>query len=144
MTRKQRRLTIIGGSLAVLTLAAALVLNAMRDSIMVSRGDEPDAGDHEVSVAPEHGPAWLAVDSAAKYLYVVNHTSETVSVFAIDWKSGALSAVPFSPFAAGAKPWTVAVDPDGSAISVGHFQTEDISRLRVDRAAGSLKPFDEN
>src|ERR1700712_1282722 len=35
MTRKQRRLTIIGGSLAVLGVAAALVLNAMRDSIVV-------------------------------------------------------------------------------------------------------------
>src|SRR5436305_6021955 len=34
MTRKQRRLTIIGGSLAVLVVAAALVLNAMRDSIV--------------------------------------------------------------------------------------------------------------
>ncbi len=33
MTRKQRRLTMIGGSLAVLAVAAALVLNAMRDSI---------------------------------------------------------------------------------------------------------------
>jgi cytochrome c-type biogenesis protein CcmE len=34
MTRKQRRLTIIGGCLAVLGVAAALVLNAMRDSIV--------------------------------------------------------------------------------------------------------------
>jgi len=34
MTRKQRRLTIIGGSLAVLGVAAGLVLNAMRDSIV--------------------------------------------------------------------------------------------------------------
>ena len=34
MTRRQRRLTIIGGSLAVLALAAALVLNALRDSIV--------------------------------------------------------------------------------------------------------------
>jgi cytochrome c-type biogenesis protein CcmE len=34
MTRKQRRLTIIGGSLAVLAVASALVLNAMRDSII--------------------------------------------------------------------------------------------------------------
>ena len=34
MTRKQRRLTIISGSLAVLAVAAALVLNAMRDSIV--------------------------------------------------------------------------------------------------------------
>jgi cytochrome c-type biogenesis protein CcmE len=34
MTRKQRRLTMIGGSLAVLAVAAARVLNAMRDSIV--------------------------------------------------------------------------------------------------------------
>jgi len=34
MTRKQRRLTLIGGSLAVLAVAAALVLNALRDSIL--------------------------------------------------------------------------------------------------------------
>src|ERR1700745_616986 len=34
MTRKQRRLTMIGGSLAVLAVAAALVLSAMRDSIV--------------------------------------------------------------------------------------------------------------
>ena len=34
MTRKQRRLTMIGGALAVLAVAAALVLNAMRDSIV--------------------------------------------------------------------------------------------------------------
>src|SRR5258708_30665428 len=34
MTRRQRRLTMIGGSLAVVAVAAALVLNAMRDSIV--------------------------------------------------------------------------------------------------------------
>src|SRR3977135_294170 len=34
MTRKQRRLTMIGGSFAWLAGAAALVLNAMRDSIV--------------------------------------------------------------------------------------------------------------
>lgn len=34
MTRRQRRLTIIGCSLAVLGIAAALVLNALRDSIV--------------------------------------------------------------------------------------------------------------
>jgi cytochrome c-type biogenesis protein CcmE len=34
MTRKQRRLTMIGGALAVLAIAAGLVLNALRDSIV--------------------------------------------------------------------------------------------------------------
>lgn len=34
MTRKQRRLTLIGCSFAVLAIAAGLVLNALRDSIL--------------------------------------------------------------------------------------------------------------
>jgi cytochrome c-type biogenesis protein CcmE len=34
MTRKQRRLVLIGSSLAVLVVAVALVLTAMRDSIV--------------------------------------------------------------------------------------------------------------
>ena len=34
MTRKQRRLTLIGASLGVLAIAAALVLSALRDSIV--------------------------------------------------------------------------------------------------------------
>ena len=34
MTRKQRRLILIGGSLGVLAVAAALVLNALSDSIV--------------------------------------------------------------------------------------------------------------
>jgi cytochrome c-type biogenesis protein CcmE len=34
MTRKQRRLTMIGGALVVLAVAAALVLSALRDSIV--------------------------------------------------------------------------------------------------------------
>jgi cytochrome c-type biogenesis protein CcmE len=34
MTRKQRRLTLIGGSLGVLAIAIALVLNALSDSIV--------------------------------------------------------------------------------------------------------------
>jgi DNA-binding beta-propeller fold protein YncE len=136
---------------------------SMRDSVTISRGDNSGAtggsttetraeaesaiagaSERETSVLPEHGPAWLAVDAAAKYLYVVNHTSETVSVFAINWKTSALTAVPFSPFSAGAKPWSVAVDPDGSAISVTHFQAAEVSRFRVDPATGALKPVDEN
>jgi len=34
MTRKQRRLVLIGGSLGVLSVAVALMLNALRDSIV--------------------------------------------------------------------------------------------------------------
>jgi DNA-binding beta-propeller fold protein YncE len=123
--------------------------DGLRDLIMVSRDGATNGGggradDAEVSVLPEHGPAWIAVDPAAKYLYVVNHTSESISVFAIDWKTGALQAIPFSPFSAGAKPWSVEVDPDGAGISVTHFQSGEVSRFRVNPASGTLKLFGEN
>lgn len=48
MTRKQRRLTIIGCSLAVLAIAAALVLNALRDSIVFFSTPSMVAGQHVV------------------------------------------------------------------------------------------------
>jgi len=109
-----------------------------------NNNEDAGASERELSVSPERGPAWLAVDRDAKYLYVVNHTSESISVFGIDWKTGTLSAVPFSPFSAGAKPWSVEVDPDGSGISVTHFQAAEVSRFRVDPTTGALKPFGEN
>jgi DNA-binding beta-propeller fold protein YncE len=111
-----------------------------------SRAGNENAGasEREISVLPERGPAWLAVDPSAKYLYVVNHSSESVSVFAIDWKTGALTAVPFSPFSAGAKPWSVEVDPDGSGVSVTHFQNAEVSHFRVEPTTGALKAFGEN
>ena len=46
MTRRQRRLTLIGGSLAVLAVAAALVLNALRDSIVFFSTPEMVAEQH--------------------------------------------------------------------------------------------------
>jgi cytochrome c-type biogenesis protein CcmE len=49
MTRKQRRLTMIGGALAVLVVAAALVLSALRDSIVFFSTP--------VMVAEQHIPA---------------------------------------------------------------------------------------
>jgi cytochrome c-type biogenesis protein CcmE len=86
MTRKQRRLTMIGGSLAVLAVAAALVLNALRDSIvffstpvmvaekhipagrrfrlggMVERGSLVHGRDLAVSFKVSDGSATLPVD----------------------------------------------------------------------------------
>lgn len=119
--------------------------DGLRDVIMVSRGGPGASADtSEVPVLPEHGPAWIAVDSAGKYIYVVNRTSESVSAFAIDWKDWTLTAVRFSPFSAGAKPWTVEVEPDGASVSVTHLQSSEVSRFRIDPASGALKPFGEN
>jgi cytochrome c-type biogenesis protein CcmE len=46
MTRKQRRLILIGGSLGVLAIAAALVLSALRDSIVFFNSPSDIAAKH--------------------------------------------------------------------------------------------------
>jgi Lactonase, 7-bladed beta-propeller/Bacterial Ig-like domain (group 2) len=115
--------------------------NPLSDSITVSSGnDSENVAAAEVSVLPEHGPGWLAINPSGKFLYVVNHASESVSVFAIDWKTGALNAVVGSPVQAGAKPWSVEVDPDGAGLSVAHLEDTDISRFRIDAVTGALTP----
>ena len=48
MTRKQRRLALIGTSLAVLAVAAALVLSALRDSIVFFNSPTDVAEKHPV------------------------------------------------------------------------------------------------
>jgi|SRR5579863_2711322 len=51
--------------------------------------------------------------TAVHYVYVTNDGSGNVSAYAIDAKSGALTQVQGSPFAAGPEPWGIAVDPTG-------------------------------
>jgi hypothetical protein len=60
MTRKQRRLTMIGGSLAVLAVAAALVLNAMRDSIVFFSTPSMAAEKHIPPASGSGSAAWCS------------------------------------------------------------------------------------
>jgi DNA-binding beta-propeller fold protein YncE len=113
--------------------------NGLADSLMISRDGEGGAGT-EVSVLPEHGPGWLAIDPSSHYLYAVNHTSQSISAFSINWKSGELNAVVGSPFAAAARPSSVEVNPDGTGLSVAHFQDSTVSYFRIDPATGALTP----
>jgi DNA-binding beta-propeller fold protein YncE len=117
--------------------------NGLADSVTMWSGSGEGDG-AEISVLPEHGPAWLAIHPTGKYLYVVNHTSASVSAFAIDWKARALSPVVGSPFFAGTKPWSVEVDADGAGLTVDHFhdstisKNSKVSRFVVDPATGAL------
>ena len=113
--------------------------NGLGDSLMISRDGESMAT-IGVSVLPEHGPGWLAIDLAGSYLYVVNHTSQSISAFSVNWKTGELNNVVGSPFAAAAKPSCVEVNPDGTGISVAHFQDSTLSYFRIDPATGALTP----
>ena len=113
--------------------------NGLGDSVMISL-DSGSGTAAEISVLPDHGPAWLAIDPSGRYLYVLNQASESISAFAIDWKTGTLQAVISSPFRVGAKPSDVEVDSDGAVLSVAHFQDSEVSRFLIDPATGALTP----
>jgi Bacterial Ig-like domain (group 2)/Lactonase, 7-bladed beta-propeller len=113
--------------------------NGLGDSVMISR-DSAGMAATDVSVLPEHGPGWLAIDPSASYLYVVNQTSQSISAFSINWKTGELNAVVASPFAAAARPSSVEVNPDGTGLSVAHFEDSTISYFQIDPATGALTP----
>jgi 6-phosphogluconolactonase len=52
----------------------------------------------------------VVIDPSGTFAYVANQNSNTVSVYALDSTTGALTQVSGSPFAAGVNPRTVAID----------------------------------
>jgi 6-phosphogluconolactonase (cycloisomerase 2 family) len=100
------------------------------------------------SAAPEP----MAIDPAGKFLYVgyqfavINVGFDGgVAAFTIDAASGALTAVPGSPFDVGGVPNSVAVDSSGrfllvSAAIVGATSTNCLVVLAIDPASGALTP----
>jgi 6-phosphogluconolactonase (cycloisomerase 2 family) len=117
-------------------------VNGLGDSLTISRDGESLAVT-EISVLPERGPGWLAIDPSGSYLYVANHASESISAFAVNWKTGELTPIVSSPFPAPVKPSSVEVNPDGTELSVAHFQDSTVSRFRIDPATGALTPESE-
>jgi 6-phosphogluconolactonase (cycloisomerase 2 family) len=113
--------------------------NGLRDSVMVSLASNSRTA-AEISVLPEHGPAWLAIDPSGRYLYVLNLASESISAFTIDWKTGGLQVVVSSPFPVGAKPSSIEVDSDGAGLSVAHLPGGEVSHFLIDPATGALTP----
>lgn len=113
--------------------------NGLDDSVVISL-DSDSRTTADISVLPEHGPAWLAIDPSGRYLYVLNQASASICAFAIDWKTGALQPVVSSPFPAGAQPSNVEVDSDGAGLSVGHLQDSGVSHFLIDPATGALTP----
>jgi 6-phosphogluconolactonase (cycloisomerase 2 family) len=82
----------------------------------------------------------MTADPNDKYLYVTNSNSNTISGYAIDAKSGALTPVPKSPFAAGAYPYSVIIDPTGKFLYEANADSFNVSAYTIDAGTGSLNP----
>lgn len=90
---------------------------------------------------------------ANRYLYASNNRSNDVSAFAVDPGSGALTAVPGSPFAAGTSPGAVGVFASTACSSRGgHCHTlenlyvansgsDTVSAYQIDQSTGFLTPI---
>ncbi|HTD21986.1 MAG TPA: Ig-like domain-containing protein [Terriglobales bacterium] len=86
-------------------------------------------------------PFALAVDPAGKFLYVANFGPHTISGYAIDNNTGALSPVPNSPFDSGSSfTDTLTVDPTGKFLFVGNFGfgSNNVSAYTINPATGEL------
>jgi 6-phosphogluconolactonase len=91
------------------------------------------------------GPGWVTIDPTGRFLYVANCADlcsgsgqGSVSGYAINKTTGALVAVPGSPFTADQVPYAVAIDPTGSFAYVANYRSSTISVFKIDQCSGSL------
>jgi len=87
----------------------------------------------------------IAFDPARKYAYVASASNGVldgpgnISGFAVNKVTGALTAVPGSPFTAGKLTFSVAVDPTGHYLYATNFDSNDISAYAITSATGALE-----
>ena len=92
-------------------------------------------------------PHDVAIDPKGRFAYVANcgsgsgctgTGSGSVTVYSIDPVTGALSAVPGSPFLAGLNPTAVTTDPTGTYLYVANTGSGTVSAFAIDPNSGSL------
>jgi len=100
------------------------------------------AGSPFATQAGSPGPGRLAIDPSGKYLYVglggTAAANDFVAAFSINSSTGALTAVPGSPFSAGNGSFSVAVDPSGKYVYTANTVDNTISAFAIDLSTGAL------
>jgi 6-phosphogluconolactonase len=85
-------------------------------------------------------PINLTITSGSVTLAGSTQGSNSVSGYAIDSTTGALTLLPGSPFAAGVDPHSLAVDPSNKFVYVANRGSNNISAYVVDSTTGALSP----
>lgn len=100
------------------------------------------AGSPFATQAGSPGPGRLAIDPTGKYLYVglggTAAPNHFVAAFSINSSTGALTAVPGSPFSAGNGSFSVAVDQSGKYVYTANAVDNTISAFAIDLSTGAL------
>jgi 6-phosphogluconolactonase (cycloisomerase 2 family) len=107
---------------------------------IVRLGRDPATGAIGIPMSLPSGgdsPQGIRVTPDGNFVVVVNQATSNVSVFSLDPGTGALAAVPGSPFDSGDQPGPVAIDPSGKFVFVGNTGGNSLSAYTID-SAGSL------
>jgi 6-phosphogluconolactonase (cycloisomerase 2 family) len=91
------------------------------------------------SVAAGRSPHAQASTAGKSYVYVANGDSNDVSAFAADPRTGGLTRIAGSPFAAGSRPQAVAIYR--SSLFVANAGSDTLSVYRVDPKSGVPAPW---
>jgi 6-phosphogluconolactonase (cycloisomerase 2 family) len=90
------------------------------------------------------GSSSVTVNPEGTFAYVTNigdpSNDGTVSAYRINASTGALTAVPGSPFATGSDPTSVAVNPAGTVAYVANWGDGTVSVYRMNASTGALTP----
>jgi 6-phosphogluconolactonase len=95
------------------------------------------AGSPYSTGAPAEGANRISMHPNGRFVYVANGGANNIAAFEINANTGALSAVPGSPFSAGAHPNYVTIDASGAFAYVANRDSHDVYTYRV-TAAGAL------
>jgi 6-phosphogluconolactonase len=89
--------------------------------------------------AVEHNTAAeVVIDGQGQFLYASNRGHDSIAVFAVDGRTGALSLVERHS-SGGKAPRHFAIDPSGDWVLVANQQTNNIVVFKRDRSSGMLK-----
>jgi 6-phosphogluconolactonase (cycloisomerase 2 family) len=85
-------------------------------------------------------PVFLAMDPTGPYAYAASANGAEVYGYAVDATSGALTALPNSPYStgAGSKPQFITIDPSGKFGYTANEGTANLSGFAIDPTSGAL------
>jgi 6-phosphogluconolactonase len=83
--------------------------------------------------------AEIAIEPTGKFLYASNRGHDSIAVFAINSKKGALTSVGFVP-TLGKTPRNFAIDPTGAYLFAANSGSDNVVEFRIDHSNGLLTP----
>ncbi len=91
------------------------------------------------SVKPEYSTAEVQVHPSGKFLYGSNRGHDSITVFAIDEKTGKLTFVE-NESTQGKTPRGFGIDPTGQYLLAGNQGSDTFVVFRIDQKSGELEP----